>query len=425
MPDVAIALIVDDEQDIRNLLSMALTRMGLEVKAADSVREATALLAQQHFDLCLTDMRLPDGSGLDLIAHVAEHHRAMPIAMITAYGDVQSAVSALKAGAYDFVSKPIDLETLRALVTEALKLKSQHHGLSAGKLIGTSAAVSALRESIERLSRSLAPVLITGEAGTGKQLVAKQIHMHSARNKAPFYELQCDAFEPAALDDALFGSQGAFLRAQHGSLFLNNIDCLPLPLQNKLHNAIQNRFICPAGAYTETAIDVRLITASHVDLNQAVMMRQFEQSLLYRIKVIELSIPPLRARKEDILPLARAFLEELSEHGANVWELSPEAEACLVRHHFPGNVRELENLLERAIALADGRCIMANDLQFLTEPSAQAVSPNALPVALQQLERRQIEAALQSCRFNKTKAAAQLGITFRALRYRMEKLGMD
>lgn len=424
MPD-SIALIVDDEQDIRNLLSMALTRIGLQVKTANSLQEAKAILANEHFDLCLTDMRLPDGSGIALIEHVAAHYGAMPIAMITAYGDVQSAVSALKAGAYDFVSKPIDLGTLRALVNEALELRGQNNG-PAGNLVGDSNGVQTLREKIERLSRSLAPILITGEAGTGKQLVAKQIHKHSPRSKSPFYELQCDAYTPTQLEEAIFGKAGAFIRAQNGTLFMDHIECLPLPVQNKLHKAIQDRSIRTMGAFADTAIDVRLITASRLDLSKEVAARRFEQDLLYRINVIELPVPPLRERKDDILPLANAFLEELSEHGSGtLLTLTPEAEQRLLAHDFPGNVRELENILERAVALAEGNFIEAGDLQFMKESPASGSPAKALPEALQQLERSQIESALENCRFNKTKAAAQLGITFRALRYKMEKLGME
>lgn len=423
-----VALIVDDERDIRDLLSTALSRMGLDVVSAESIQQAKLLLGKNRFDLCLTDMRLGDGSGIDLITHASEHYASMPIAMITAYGDVQSAVNALKAGAYDFVSKPVDLGTLRKLVDQALALREQHR-LPVSDLIGESTGLKYLREQIERLARSLAPILIVGEVGVGKHLVAKQIHQQSPRNRAPFLEVQCDAIEADQLETVFFSKAGAFMMAQGGTLFIDHVDALPLTFQTKLHQTIQDRSLRAIGAFADTPIDVRIISATRKDLSQEAANKRFRHDLLYRINVIELRVPPLRQRREDILPLARAFLAELAEHSGSQdqMHLSEAAEALLLQHPFPGNVRELENILERATVLANAPVIGAENLQFSRAESSEAVGgiPKALPEALEQLERAQIQAALEACRFNKTKAAAQLGITFRALRYKMEKLGME
>ena len=423
-----VALIVDDERDIRDLLSTALSRMGLDVVSAESIQQAKLLLGENRFDICLTDMRLGDGSGIDLISYVSEHYANMPIAMITAYGDVQSAVNALKAGAYDFVSKPVDLGTLRKLVEQALALRELHR-LPVSDMVGESSGLKHLREQIERLARSLAPVLIVGEVGVGKQVVAKLIHQQSPRNKAPFLEVQCDAIEADQLDRVFFSKTGAFMMAQGGTLFINHVDALPLTFQIKLHKTIQDRSLRAIGAFADVPIDVRIISATRKDLSQEVAAKRFRHDLLYRINVIELQVPPLRQRHEDILPLANAFLAELAVHSSSQdqMRLSEAAKALLLQHPFPGNVRELQNILERATVLASGPVIDAENLQFNRPESSDggADMPKALPEALEQLERAQIQAALEACRFNKTKAAAKLGITFRALRYKMEKLGME
>ncbi len=423
-----VVLIVDDERDIRDLLSTALSRMGLDVVSAESIQQAKLLLGENRFDICLTDMRLGDGSGIDLISYVSEHYANMPIAMITAYGDVQSAVNALKAGAYDFVSKPVDLGTLRKLVEQALALRELHR-LPVSDMVGESSGLKHLREQIERLARSLAPVLIVGEVGVGKQVVAKLIHQQSPRNKAPFLEVQCDAIEADQLDRVFFSKTGAFMMAQGGTLFINHVDALPLTFQIKLHKTIQDRSLRAIGAFADVPIDVRIISATRKDLSQEVAAKRFRHDLLYRINVIELQVPPLRQRHEDILPLANAFLAELAVYSSSQdqMRLSEAAKALLLQHPFPGNVRELQNILERATVLASGPVIDAENLQFNRPESSDggADMPKALPEALEQLERAQIQAALEACRFNKTKAAAKLGITFRALRYKMEKLGME
>jgi len=423
-----VVLIVDDERDIRDLLSTALSRMGLDVVSAESIQQAKLLLGENRFDICLTDMRLGDGSGIDLISYVSEHYANMPIAMITAYGDVQSAVNALKAGAYDFVSKPVDLGTLRKLVEQALALRELHR-LPVSDMVGESSGLKHLREQIERLARSLAPVLIVGEVGVGKQVVAKLIHQQSPRNKAPFLEVQCDAIEADQLDRVFFSKTGAFMMAQGGTLLINHVDALPLTFQIKLHKTIQDRSLRAIGAFADVPIDVRIISATRKDLSQEVAAKRFRHDLLYRINVIELQVPPLRQRHEDILPLANAFLAELAVYSSSQdqMRLSEAAKALLLQHPFPGNVRELQNILERATVLASGPVIDAENLQFNRPESSDggADMPKALPEALEQLERAQIQAALEACRFNKTKAAAKLGITFRALRYKMEKLGME
>ncbi len=423
-----VALIVDDERDIRDLLSTALSRMGLDVVSAESIQQAKLLLGENRFDICLTDMRLGDGSGIDLISYVSEHYANMPIAMITAYGDVQSAVNALKAGAYDFVSKPVDLGTLRKLVEQALALRELHR-LPVSDMVGESSGLKHLREQIERLARSLAPVLIVGEVGVGKQVVAKLIHQQSPRNKAPFLEVQCDAIEADQLDRVFFSKTGAFMMAQGGTLFIDHVDALPLTFQIKLHKTIQDRSLRAIGAFADVPIDVRIISATRKDLSQEVAAKRFRHDLLYRINVIELQVSPLRQRHEDILPLANAFLAELAVYSSSQdqMRLSEAAKALLLQHPFPGNVRELQNILERATTLASGPVIDAENLQFNRPESSDggADMPKALPEALEQLERAQIQAALEACRFNKTKAAAKLGITFRALRYKMEKLGME
>ncbi|MFN5703700.1 MAG: sigma-54-dependent transcriptional regulator [Gammaproteobacteria bacterium] len=423
-----VVLIVDDERDIRDLLSTALSRMGLDVVSAESIQQAKLLLGENRFDICLTDMRLGDGSGIDLISYVSEHYANMPIAMITAYGDVQSAVNALKAGAYDFVSKPVDLGTLRKLVEQALALRELHR-LPVSDMVGESTGLKHLHEQIERLARSLAPVLIVGEVGVGKQVVAKLIHQQSPRNKAPFLEVQCDAIEADQLDRVFFSKTGAFMMAQGGTLFIDHVDALPLTFQIKLHKTIQDRSLRAIGAFADVPIDVRIISATRKDLSQEVAAKRFRHDLLYRINVIELQVPPLRQRHEDILPLANAFLAELAVHSSSQdqMRLSEAAKALLLQHPFPGNVRELQNILERATVLASGPVIDAENLQFNRPESSDggADMPKALPEALEQLERAQIQAALEACRFNKTKAAAKLGITFRALRYKMEKLGME
>ncbi len=435
------ALIVDDERDIRDLLSMALTRMNIDVESAQNVAQAKQKLAESHYDLCLTDMRLPDGNGLELIAHISQHYPQLPVAMITAYGDVQSAVQALKAGAYDFVSKPVDLNVLRRMVQQALDLRKPTP-LEQPSLVGQSQAMLDLQASVLRLARSQAPVLITGEAGLGKAHIAKQIHRQSARAEQAFIAVNCGAMADAHIEQVFFngrqsdGSCGFFMAAQGGSLFLEDVEQLPLPMQIKLLRVIQERLFRPLGESQDFAVDIRWISATDKDLSQEVGANRFRHDLFYRLNVIELAIPALRAREGDVALLCNAALQRLSQSdGTAMPALDDSALQALSQYHFPGNIPELENIIERAYALCNGKRICTADLQLPTAVNASnAPASNdaslqaemtALPKVIESLERAQIQSALEACRFNKTKAAAHLGITFRALRYKMDKLGME
>ena len=474
-PAASSALVVDDERDIRELLVLALGRMGLRTATAATLADARAQLAQDRFDLCLTDMRLPDGSGLDLVAQISAQHPDMPVAMITAYGNVEAAVDALKAGAFDFVSKPVDLPVLRGLVQRALDLRrrgvrSGGNGASAGteangdghdplsRLTGQSPAVQALRQTVAKVARSQAPVHIAGESGTGKELVARTIHAAGGRADGPFVPVNCGAIPAELMESEFFGHRkgsftgahadkvGLFQAAEGGTLFLDEIAELPLPMQVKLLRAIQEKSVRPVGAANEVLVDVRILSATHKDLGELANDGRFRHDLYYRINVIELRVPPLRARTGDLSQLTGAILARLAvNHGRSPMTLSEGALAELAAYPFPGNVRELENILERALALADGDIIQASDLHLPrtngntqpTSPAAHAVpaegaapldidpASGALPSYIEQLERAAIQKALEDNRWNKTKAAAQLGITFRALRYKLKKLGMD
>jgi two-component system response regulator PilR (NtrC family) len=449
------ALIVDDERDIRELLVLTLGRMGLRVDTAADLAAARAQLAASKYDLCLTDMRLPDGSGLDLVGHISQRYPDTPVAMITAYGNVDAAVNALKAGAFDFVSKPVDLAVLRRLVQHALELNEQRrvqHPAS-GRLIGDSQRMQLLRSTIAKLARSQAPVYISGESGVGKELVARLIHELGSRANGPFVPVNCGAIPTELMESELFGhkkgsftgahadKEGLFQAANGGTLFLDEVAELPLHMQVKLLRVIQERKLRPVGASTEVNIDTRILSATHKNLARLVDEGRFRHDLFYRINVIELPVPPLRERREDIPLIAQALLkrfgEELSETALT---LSPDALRALCDHAFPGNVRELENILERAVALCEGQQIQVADLQLpqvernapgnrhepvVTPALARITNESALPEALELIEREAIQKALEACRYNKTKAAAQLGITFRALRYKLKKLGME
>jgi two-component system response regulator PilR (NtrC family) len=460
-----VALIVDDEKDIRELISLTLSRMGIAVDTAGDVAEARTKLAGRSYDLCFTDMRLPDGSGQDLIGHIARQHSDIPVAMITAYGNVDAAVSALKAGAFDFVSKPVDLSVLRRMVETALKLRSERRAAletAAERLQGESEAIRAVRDTIAKLARSQAPVHISGESGVGKELAARLIHDQGPRASGPFIPVNCGAIPPDLMESEFFGhrkgsftgahsdKQGLFQAAHGGTLFLDEIAELPMAMQVKLLRAIQERKIRPVGSQTEVAVDVRLLSATHKDLAALVAQGAFRHDLYYRINVIELHMPSLRERREDIPALARHLLKRIAgAHGIKAPELTGHAIVALQHYAFPGNVRELENILERAVALCDGEFITAEDLKLTyahtpapvpgaaprapmapianPEPSPAAFQPGDQPLEdyVETLEREAIMKALEECRYNKTKAAARLGITFRALRYRLKKLGID
>ena len=447
------ALVIDDERDIRELLVLTLGRMGLRVDTAPDVAGARALLAHDKYDLCLTDMRLPDGNGLEIVAYISQKFPETPVAMITAFGNVEAAVDALKAGAFDFVTKPVDLTVLRRLVSNALELGEQRKVTqTAGiRLVGDSARMQQLRATIAKLARSQAPVYIAGESGVGKELVARLIHEQGARSSGPFVPVNCGAIPSELMESELFGHKkgsftgahadkdGLFQTANGGTLFLDEVAELPLHLQVKLLRVIQEKNVRPVGASAEVPLDVRILSATHKNLQRLVDEGKFRHDLYYRINVIELPVPPLRERREDILPIAEAILARLAgELGEKLPPLSDAARAALQDYAFPGNVRELENILERAVALSDGSHIDVSDLRLprivadaaSSGPGASGPSParafdGGLPDALEQIERETIQKALEACRYNKTKAAAQLGITFRALRYKLKKLEME
>ena len=445
------ALVVDDEPDIRELLSITLGRMDIATRTCKDVREAKGTLTGGDVDLCLTDMRLPDGDGLDLVKWIQENTPGTPVAVITAHGSVEAAVKALKAGAFDFVSKPLDLNDLRKLVTAALKLRGgtqPRPKTSDGGLIGTSPPMQRVREMIVKVARSQAPVHISGESGTGKELVARMIHDFGPRADGPFVPINCGAIPTELMESEFFGHRkgsftgavqekvGLVKTAEGGTLFLDEVADLPLHMQVKLLRVIQEKAIRPVGQATEVPVDVRILSATHKDLATLVAEGLFREDLYYRINVIELRVPTLRERGQDILLLADRILEHLAQRqGTSAPRLSPAAQAALLSHSFPGNVRELENILERALTLSIDDVIDVGDIQLRAPvrdeaPSAGPVvdfNPETGPLGtqLEDIERDAIVKALEQTRFNKTAAAKLLGISFRALRYRIKKLNID
>jgi two-component system, NtrC family, response regulator PilR len=450
-------LIVDDEPDIRELLSMTLEGMDIQPDTAVDLAEARHKLQTADFHFCLTDMRLPDGDGLELVQWMQRHAPSVPVAVITAHGNVETAVRALKLGAYDFVSKPVKVKDLRKLVVTALKLRAAGDARpdGAGKLLGSSPAMDRLRAMIAKVARSQAPVHIVGDSGTGKELVARLIHDSGPRAGMPFVPVNCGAIPSELMESELFGhvkgsftganadKEGLIRSAEGGTLLLDEIADLPLQMQVKLLRVIQERAVRPVGDTREIPVDVRFLSATHQDLGKLVADGRFREDLYYRINVIELKVPPLRERGEDILELAEHILARLAPRvGIEKPELSAAARKALLAHAFPGNVRELENTLERALALCEGGRIEADDIQLrapaagMERDAAQPARPAApesvinpeegdLGNQLEDLERAAIIKALEQTRYNKTKAAELLGISFRALRYRIKKLGIE
>lgn len=436
-------LVVDDEPDLLDLMEITLTKMGLDTRRASSVAEARLLLGSERFELCLTDMRLTDGSGLEVLQDIGEHHPAMPVAVITAYGNTSNAVEALKAGAFDYISKPVALDQLRALVKTALKVPGKNEGgqaAPAGQLLGESAPMQEIRRQIERLARTQAPVHITGESGSGKELAARSIHALSSRADHAFVPVNCGAIPENLMESEFFGyrkgaftganadHEGFFHAASGGTLFLDEVADLPLAMQVKLLRAIQEKKVRRVGATLEEPVDVRIISATHQKLTQMVEAGRFRQDLYYRLNVIELNMPSLRERPEDIAHLAQTLLGKLSQGRAT--RLDAEALKRLKIYAFPGNVRELENILERALALAEGDTILADDLNLSPSPALQSAANAETPAGnlqdyLDRVEREALLKALEQTRHNKTAAARLLGVTFRSLRYRLERLGID
>ena len=447
-------LVVDDEADIRELLELTLLRMGLNVTTAGNVRQALEQLQKQTFDLCLTDMRLPDGEGLQVVEHIHQHNLDIPIAVITAYGSTENAVRALKLGAFDYLAKPIALEQLRTLVKSALALEpatgsgKNADSSASSRFLGNSPSLASVREMIDKLARSNAPVYVSGESGSGKERAARMIHEKSARSAKAFVPVNCGAIPENLMESEFFGykkgaftgadqeREGFFQAANGGTLFLDEVADLPLMMQVKLLRVIQEKKVRKLGSPNEEAIDVRIISATHQNLADCVAAGCFRQDLYYRLNVIELRMPPLREMREDIPLIARHVLARTAEQlGMAQPTLTREAEAALLQYGFPGNVRELENILERALALSDGGQITPTDLQLTPVASdsdddgdeAAEFSGEGQPLQdyLDRLEREAIISALEKTRFNRTAAAKLLGITFRSMRYRMERLGIE
>ncbi|HIG40392.1 MAG: sigma-54 dependent transcriptional regulator [bacterium] len=474
------ALIVDDEPDIRELLEITLGRMQIQTKSAEDVKSAIALLKEQEFDFCLTDMKLPDGNGIQLVEHISNEYPQMPVAMITAHGNMESAIEALKAGAFDFVSKPVNLELLRKLVDTALNFESVDTSKEVSSelsLFGNTPTMIALRKQIAKLARSQAPVYIGGESGTGKELVARLIHEQGPHADAPFIPVNCGAIPSELMESEFFGhrkgsftgavsdKEGLFQAANGGTLFLDEVADLPLPMQVKLLRGIQEKAIRPIGSQQEVTVDVRILSATHKDLSAEVGQDRFRQDLYYRINVIELKVPSLRERIDDIPILATELLARIAaDYNSEPLVIGEEAMDALKGYHFPGNVRELENILERAFTLCENEIITPADLSLSAgEPSTNKPDTNSsdlktevtaidtdthtandapvetgeqplttmpqdvdsLESYLEGIEKSVIIEVLEATRWNKTAAAKKLGITFRALRYRLKKLDLE
>ena len=445
--EFARVLVVDDEADIRELLDLTLARMGLSADCAGTVAEARAFLEREHYGLCLTDMRLPDGEGLDIVRLIGAQYGETPVAVITAFGSADNAVAALKAGAFDYLAKPVALEQLRSLIKSALNLPnadalSGGQGALArtvGQLTGESPAIVSVREMIAKLARSQAPVYVSGESGSGKELAARLIHSQSARHAAPFVPVNCGAIPENLMESEFFGyrkgaftgadsdREGFFQAANGGTLFLDEVADLPLAMQVKLLRAIQEKKVRKVGSASEEAVDVRIVSATHRKLKDCVDAGSFRQDLYYRLNVIELKMPALRERQEDIPLLVEAALARIC--GQRLPDMTPEALRALSAYAYPGNVRELENILERASALCANGRIVLDDLQLAdtlaVEEGRVGIDGETLDDQVNRVEKQLILEALSKTGFNRTAAARLLGVTFRSLRYRIERLGIE
>jgi two-component system response regulator PilR (NtrC family) len=437
------ALVVDDEPDICELLAITLDRMSIDADTCGDVTSARDKLSRHEYQLCLTDMRLPDGDGLELVEWMQAEGLRTPVAVITAHGNVETAVRALKLGAFDFISKPVDLQNLRNLVKSALRLGLAGEGDA--RLLGESDSISELRRMIGKVARSQAPVYVSGESGTGKELVARMIHEQGSRQDRPFVPVNCGAIPSELVESEFFGhrkgaftgavanKQGLFQSAEGGTLFLDEIADLPLAMQVKLLRVIQEKTLRPIGATDEISVDVRILSATHKNLAELVAAGEFREDLYYRINVIELQVPPLRDRDGDVFLLSEKILERIAgDMQIEEPKLAAAAREKLAAYRFPGNVRELENILERAITLCDDNTIDADDIRIKNSDEAHTDSEAALTEAatglgdtLENVERTAIMHALEETRFNKTAAAKKLGLTLRALRYRIQKLDIE
>ncbi|MCZ6487241.1 MAG: sigma-54 dependent transcriptional regulator [Gammaproteobacteria bacterium] len=435
-------LIVDDEPDIRELLEITLLRMGLDTRSAEDYVSATRMLEEQAFDLCLTDMKLPDGDGIALVEHIQQQFPHLPTAVITAHGSIDLAIKAMKAGAFDFISKPVSLDTLRSLIDKALTLPSASQQVacsseSSYQIIGETAVMVELKQSIAKFARSQAPVFIQGQSGTGKELVARQIHLQGSREQAPFIAVNCGAIPSELMESEFFGhlkgsftgatsdNPGLFRAAHGGTLFLDEIADLPLSMQVKLLRVIQEKTVRPVGSQAEQPIDVRIISASHRNLENMVKESVFRQDLYYRVNVIGVRVPPLCERADDIPMLTDYIIKKQNRDSTARISLATEAEQALRKYSFPGNIRELENILERATALCEDDQIKTDDLQLPDIEPACAESDTRLAKMTQDIERDQITRALEASRWNQSAAARSLGITLRQLRYKIEKMSLN
>ncbi|OTG67240.1 sigma-54-dependent transcriptional regulator [Acinetobacter silvestris] len=460
-----LVLLVDDEQDLCMLMQMSLARMGIKTHMAHHLEQAKYFFSEYKYNACITDLNLPDGSGLDLVRHVTQNHPKTPIAVLTAYGNMDIAIASLKAGAFDFVSKPINQQHLQQLLGKALLVpfidsESVSSQLEFKMLIGESQPIQKLRESIKKIARSQAPVFITGESGTGKEVVANLIHQLSNRREQAFIAINCGAISEDLMESELFGhvkgcfsgatqdKQGLILAADGGSLFLDEIAELSLSMQAKLLRAVQEKKIRPLGSEKEIDVDFRIISASHQNIEERVQHGRFRQDLFFRIHVMDIALPPLRERGQDILILAHHFIEQICrEWGIVTKQLNNAAQALLLQNYFPGNVRELRNIIERAITLCDEEFIAPSHLQpqssyttlvkesneksdFIQITQAQPLDAAKIPEEgleqfLENVEKEVLLTALNQTHWNRTLAAKKLGMTFRSLRYRLKKFGLD